>query len=88
MRLAAAERLLASARSRSRLMSHPARTYTGGVKQFGRAGEGWGCIPARLGERDKVNETRESVLSALLFLLARVHLHNAGKAAYLCAMLG
>jgi len=56
--------------------------YTGGVKQFGRrAGRGGDVIPAP--GREKIGETRESVLSALPFSLPFVHLHRAGKAAYL-----
>jgi hypothetical protein len=56
--------------------------YTGGVKQFGhRAGRGGDVIPAP--GRDKIGETRQSVLSALPFSLRFVDLHSAGKAAYL-----
>ena len=44
------------------------------------AGRGW----MRSGPgREKANETREDVLSVLPFSLAIVHLHGAGKAAYL-----
>ena len=45
------------------------------------AREGWGCDPGS--GREKTSETREDVLSVLPFSLAIVHLHGAGKAAYL-----
>ena len=43
---------------------------------------GWGCDPGS-GAR-KIDETGEDVLSILPFSLQIVHLHRAGKAAYLC----
>ena len=45
-------------------------------------GEGWGCVPSSKG-REKIGTMREDVLSVLPFSWPFVHLHRAGKAAYL-----
>ena len=61
--------------------------YTGLVQTvWSSRGEGWGCFP-KLQGREKIGTMREDVLSilpfSLLFTWPFVHLHSAGKAAYL-----